>query len=157
MASTKALQKILTDIEPLNRLQDAWIAVLNPLIKSLPAAALPKVTWTQVGAAGNPQFQNGWVNFDGGFADDATHRSASFTKDTLGWVTIRGVVKSGTALTTIFTLPVGFRPKFRQDFPNETNQAAFGSVAVDSFGNVFQAVGNNVYQYLDTIRFLAEN
>jgi hypothetical protein len=57
--------------------------------------------WNEVGAAGQPTFQNSWVNFA------ASTSSLAFRK--IGNVVfIKGLLKSGTS--TIFTLPAGYRP-----------------------------------------------
>lgn len=59
--------------------------------------------WHNIGAAGEPAFQNGWVNVGG------TYVVARFCK--LGGITfIEMSVKSGSLVTTIFTLPIGYRP-----------------------------------------------
>jgi microcystin-dependent protein len=73
--------------------------------------AQPIETWHQVGAAGEPAFQNSWVNFD-----VATMSPVGFKKFPDGRVRLRGQVKTGTAGLVIFTLPAGYRPPLRQDF-----------------------------------------
>jgi hypothetical protein len=60
-------------------------------------------TWHLVGAAGEPAFQNSWVNYSG-------TQVAQFRKFPDGKVKLSGYVKSGASGTTIFTLPVGYRP-----------------------------------------------
>lgn len=60
--------------------------------------------WHQVGAAGEPAFQNSWVNVG------ASDIPAAFRKSSDGKVDLRGNVKSGVTGTTVFTLPVGYRP-----------------------------------------------
>lgn len=60
-----------------------------------------------VGAAGEPAFQNSWVNFDA--AAGPTGRAASFYRHN-GRVYLGGVIKSGASGTIAFTLPVGYRP-----------------------------------------------
>ncbi len=130
-------------------MQDAWIAVLRPFLKSAPAST---TSWINVGSSGAPMFQNSWVNFD-------TTRTAGFSKDSLGWVRLRGVVKSGTVSSTIFTLPTGFRPKRSMTFVGDSNNA-YQTVGVNLNGNVFQgtsAGASNAWQFLDGIHFLAEN
>jgi len=60
--------------------------------------------WHEVGATGEPAFQNSWVNFG------SPYTTAAFYKDSFNRIHLKGVVKSGTVDTTIFTLPVGYRP-----------------------------------------------
>lgn len=55
-----------------------------------------------VGGAGNPAFQNGWLNYDAGSA------GCGFWRDALGIVHIQGEIKSGvfaSGFSTVFTLP----------------------------------------------------
>jgi len=148
--STRDLQKIqIEKLDDVNRLQDAWIAVLRPFLKPVPATT---IIWINIGSSGAPSFQNSWVNFD-------STRTISFSKDSLGWVRLRGVAKSGTVSTTIFTLPSGFRPKRNMTFVGDSNNA-YQTVGVNSNGNVFQGTSgtpSNAWQFLDGIHFLAEN
>jgi hypothetical protein len=51
-----------------------------------------------------PTFENGWTNYGGGW------EPAGYYKDTFGMVHLKGLVKSGTLSTAVFTLPVGSRP-----------------------------------------------
>lgn len=60
--------------------------------------------WRMIGAAGEPGFLNGWVNYGG------VHSPASYKKTGDGQVELRGLVKNGTMDTTIFQLPTGYRP-----------------------------------------------
>lgn len=63
------------------------------------------VNYTIVGqSAGAPAFANGWVNFG------APYHNAAFWKDPLGFVHLRGVIKTGTVGSAAFTLPPGYRP-----------------------------------------------
>ena len=59
--------------------------------------------WHEIGASGEPAFQNGWVN-----ESAATQTTAAFYKDPLDVVHLKGIVISGTG--TVFTLPPGYRP-----------------------------------------------
>lgn len=58
----------------------------------------------EVGATGQPAFENGYSNFGGGFS------TAGFYKDSLGVVHLKGTMHNGTAGTTAFILPPGYRP-----------------------------------------------
>lgn len=66
--------------------------------------AEPLDTVHLVGAPGEPAFQNSWTNFGG------ANPAAAFRKYPDGTVRIRGMVKTGASGTTVFTLPVGYRP-----------------------------------------------
>jgi hypothetical protein len=91
-------------------------------------------------------FKNSWVNFG------APNESASYYKDPLGVVRLRGIVKSGTINTAMFTLPAGYRPSNTRHFAVVSN-GAFGDVYVDSSGNVICSVGSNTWVSLDSVTF----
>ena len=59
----------------------------------------------EVGAPGEPVYQNGWTH--GGISTDST---AGFYKDPLGVVHLKGVLASSVGSGTAFTLPPGYRP-----------------------------------------------
>ena len=105
-----------------------------------------------VGAANQPPFQNGWVNYS------ATAAQTGFWRDR-GVVYIGGVVKDGTVGVPIFTLPLGYRPRWNAAFPVVSQSGpnpAFGTARVDSNGAVYaDASGNNVNFSLAGILFRA--
>lgn len=63
----------------------------------------PPEPYHEVGAPGEPGFQNNWTNAGGGLS------TAAFFKDPLGVVHLKGVV-AGDDSTVVFTLPTGYRP-----------------------------------------------
>lgn len=67
-------------------------------------AATPDTSWHEVGDTGEPAFTNSWVNYGGSWS------TAAFRIDAEGYVHLKGLVKNGTASTSIFTLPSGYRP-----------------------------------------------
>jgi len=113
------------------------------------------INWLNIGATGAPAFQNGWVNFDGGTTPSSNNRTAAFSIDAFGFVRLRGVVKGGTANSVIFTLPVGYRPRFQQTFAVNGNNA-FASASAYNNGNVKQETGSTSFMFLDGMQFLAE-
>jgi hypothetical protein len=68
-----------------------------------PGLAAPEA-WHEIGAAGEPTFQNSWVN-----ESPSTETTAAFYKDPFGVIHLKGLIASGTN-NTIFTLPAGYRP-----------------------------------------------
>lgn len=83
--------------------------------------------WIYVGTAGvdgvdalltdeSPPFLNGWTNAFG--ADPPV----SFKRTVNSWVHIRGGFIGGSNNTTVFVLPVGYRPEYRQHFVCATTQ-----------------------------------
>lgn len=62
--------------------------------------------WTPVASL------NGWVNYGAPYAE------ASWAKSEAGWVTLRGMLRDGTATadTDLFVLPAPARPRYRKLF-----------------------------------------
>ena len=88
---------------------------------------------------------NSWVNYG------APYANASYRKDALGWVHIRGVIKSGTTTnpTTLFTLPAGYRPSNSYVMATDSN-FAHALFTVGSNGLVQFNAGGNTYFALHT-------
>jgi hypothetical protein len=100
--------------------------------------------WHEIGAPGEPTFNDGlpnhdfcyWTNFDG------AHNSAAFLRDRAGFVHLKGLVDAndgdmfqcGVAgdYARIFSLPEGYRPAQREVHLTLTN-GALGRVNVDVF------------------------
>jgi hypothetical protein len=116
-----------------------------------PSLAAPEST-RLVGASGQPTFQNGWINFGGGFA------AAGFYKDPLSRVHLQGVITSGTAGSTAFTLPSGYIPTENHAFAVTAGTGTPNTVSVNVFSNgqvfIFNSgVSNNFPVALDTVSF----
>ena len=95
-------------------------------------------------------YQNSWVSYGSPFS------AARYIKDDLGVVHLDGLVKNGTIGTTIFTLPVGYRPAYQQLFAACTNPNTIGRIDVQTDGQVVTNGGSNVWISLAGITFLAE-
>lgn len=111
--------------------------------------------WHVVGAAGEPPFTNGWVNYGGGYG------SVSFRKFPDGIVRVKGAVKNGPINSSAFTLPVGYRPPNARYFPAQSQTGGTpvaGGVYVDVDGTVspYQA-GTNAFLSLDSVSFDTES
>lgn len=106
--------------------------------------------WHQVGASGEPQFQNGWVNYGSGFS------GISFRKFPDGKVRLKGVMKSGTIGSAVcFTLPPGYRPPAPTNFA-VASAGAFGRFEVDPDGTCYAITGSNVTFFVDGVEFDTE-
>ena len=91
--------------------------------------------WHEIGAPGQPPFQNGWKNESPNYES-----TAAFYKDPLDVVHLKGVVKDGTA--TVFTLPAGYRPTKGSCWNGLRN----GSIAIVCFnanGWIYQNYGSS--------------
>jgi hypothetical protein len=83
-------------------------------------------------------FKNGWLNF-------SVDRLARFYKDR-GRVFIAGLIQLGAIPAVAFTLPIGYRPGYVEDFVQFTNVATFaGTVTIAVNGDVTIQSGNNAF------------
>jgi len=95
-----------------------------------------------------PTFQNSWVNYGD------IYGVAGYMKDSMGFVHLRGLVKSGTVQQCIFTLPAGYRPQYAEIHAVISNNT-IGRVDISTVGCVFVNTGSNIYTSLDGITFKA--
>ena len=63
----------------------------------------PSEAWHEIGAPGEPRFEQNWGNLE------SFSESAAFYKDAMGIVHLRGLVTGGTG-ELMFRLPPGYRP-----------------------------------------------
>ena len=106
----------------------------------------PPTPESWINVSGGVGFTGTWTNFGSGYND------AGYYKDPLGVVHLRGLVKSGTIGTGIFTLPSGYRPPNIQVHAVASN-AAFGYLDISTAGVVRPLVGNTTWVSLDGITF----
>lgn len=87
----------------------------------------------------------------------ATYNPAGYFRDKNGIVHLRGLVKSGTMGATIFTLPEGYRPAYRELQPVIANATPniIGRCDIYTNGNVNATSGNNGWYSLDGTTFRA--
>jgi hypothetical protein len=95
-----------------------------------------------------PTFQNSWVNYGD------IYGVAGYMKDSMGFVHLQGLVKSGTVQQCIFTLPAGYRPQYTEIHAVISNNT-IGRVDISTVGCVFVNTGSNIYTSLDGITFKA--
>lgn len=113
--------------------------------------------WRAIGAAGQPAFLNSWTNYGSGYT------TARFRRDPHGRVYLAGLVKGGSA-TSVFTLPVGYRPSSFKLFTSwahtgAVNQVTYVQVRSDTFAvEVGQtgAAGGAHWASLEGVSFDAE-
>lgn len=96
-----------------------------------------------------PTLVNGWNHFG------SPTYNASYMKDSMGFVHLRGRVKDGTISSYFMVLPVGYRPTNTQSYVVDSN-GSFGRLVVSSDGAVNCVVGSNVFVSIDGITFKAE-
>jgi len=92
-----------------------------------------------------PTFLNNWV---------AHTAPIGYYKDTLGFVHLQGAVSSGTTTTSIFVLPVGYRPVNTRRFINYDDVGP-GRVNIEATGDVNNPGGAVTWVSLDGISFYA--
>jgi len=101
----------------------------------------------QVGAAGEPAFQNSWTNYD-----PVNWDTCCFFKDLSGIVHLQGLVMGGTS-GIIFTLPSGYRPPKNVLFVVDSNNA-FARVDIAPSGTVTAFPGySSIFLSLSGITF----
>jgi hypothetical protein len=106
----------------------------------------------QVGAPGEPGFQNSWLNR--GFTAD---EPAGFYKDAEGVVHLEGAVKGGAPNNVIFQLPPGYRPTSGKDLlvaaacecQAVTNDPQGGAVTVLLQTGAISIVGSGISATVD--------
>jgi hypothetical protein len=101
---------------------------------------------TQPGFTTVTSFQNGWASAG------APYAPVSFMKDTLGKVTLRGLLTGGVLNNTAFTLPAGSRPAYSFACASGAG-GVFGSVGISSGGAVQPFGGGGGQMSLDNISF----
>lgn len=106
--------------------------------------------WHNVGAAGEPAFAGGWVNFGAAYP-------ARFRKTADGMVVLQGLIKSGALTAAAFTLPAGYRPADGAVYfaTHAHNGAAYvhGMAYVLANGNVVPYVGGTAEFSLSGITY----
>lgn len=104
-------------------------------------------TFRSIGGTGQPAFTNSWTNFGAGW------QAAQFWRDPLGWVHLRGIIKSGVVGSAAFTLPPGYRPIGNETYVVRSNGTT-GGLDVLADGTVTpQSPSNNTYVSLSGIQF----
>lgn len=99
--------------------------------------------------------QNAWVEYD-----PTNYGNAGYWKDYEGVVHLQGVIKSGVTTngTTLFTLPVNFRPSKVRMFKvtsRDGSGVVQAEIIITPTGNVYIQTGGNVYLNLNDISFKA--
>jgi hypothetical protein len=122
--------------------------VTGPRLLAESISGLKGEEWREVGATGQPIFENAWVNHTPG-----TFATAAFYKDAMGVVHLKGLVKNGTGGAAVFTLPVGYRPTAQHSFATDSGTAVVHSqLAVLASGAVIVSLGagaTNAYASLE--------
>jgi hypothetical protein len=98
----------------------------------------------------SPTLLSGWVSYG------TPVEAAGYRKTPAGEVQLKGTIKNGTATTgtTIFTLPVGYRPANQRDFVTVEGGNMAARIYVNSSGNVnIAGVTSNGLLSLESVRF----
>lgn len=128
--------------------------VFTRMISTGGAGTINYGTWYQRSYTGDanwisPTMLNGWVNYGSPWS------TVGYYKDSSNTVRLKGLVKSGTAATAIFVLPVGYRPieNTHGICVSDTLPASF---YVYANGEVRHRTGGTGYFSLDHISFKAD-
>lgn len=96
-----------------------------------------------------PTLLNGWVNYN-----TANFSGAGYMKDFMGFVHLRGLLKSGTINQNMYVLPAGYRPEKQLHIASVSN-GLFCNVTILSNGSVLPQNGSATWWSLDGITFRA--
>jgi hypothetical protein len=110
------------------------------------ATVPPTITWTA------PTLAGFWADEGSG-----TYYSPGYYKDAMGWVRLRGAIKSGGSNTTAFTLPTGYRPT-KAILNVARGASGISEIRVNADGTVVPTVitGGTGIISLENITFYAE-
>jgi hypothetical protein len=148
---TKFIRKQLEDFPTqfISQLSTEELSVLTKLTVADLVEFTAYGDWRFIGSAGQPAFTASWVAYGPPYANP------SFTLLPDGFVTLHGVIKSGTIGSSAFTLPPGYRPSAPIPFAVVSN-GVFGRVDVGADGTVTPiSPSSNLSVVLDQIRFKA--
>lgn len=135
-------------VQSYQQLSAEEITVNSALILKGKVLFTDETAFRNVGGTGNAAFANSWVNYG------SPYFSAGYWKDALGWVHLRGVIKSGTVGSTAFTLPPGFRPASDVGPLIVFSNGGAGRLDIKADGTVTPvSPSSNVYVVLDNIHF----
>ncbi|HUX55114.1 MAG TPA: hypothetical protein VMV56_11915 [Williamwhitmania sp.] len=93
-----------------------------------------------------PTLINSWVNLGGAYSP------AGYTKDNLGFVHLRGLIKDGAVSQNAFVLPAGYRPPYRLMFA-VVSGGVLGVLEILANGGALISTGSNAYFSFDGITF----
>jgi hypothetical protein len=96
-----------------------------------------------------PTLENKWVRYSD------QYNPAGYYKDSTGIVHLRGLVKNGAIGQSIFTLPAGYRPGYRELQAVQTNSNTIGRLDVLADGKVLATSGNATWFSIDGVTFRA--
>jgi hypothetical protein len=113
------------------------VALSGGTVWAASRAATPRASLTCV-VIKSSGFENGWHNI----AHAAGFRSARACKDSLGFVHLDGVLTAGTAFTTAFRLPKGYRPAFNKAFSVAAGTGGPALENIDVFATPSAAAGD---------------
>lgn len=92
-----------------------------------------------------PTYTNSWVTYGG-------TQNFAYMKDNLGFVHLRGIIKSGTIGSAAFTLPAGYLPATTiQQIAN--SNGAYGQFTITTGGVVTPVTGSNAWFSFDGVVF----
>lgn len=95
-------------------------------------------------------FSNSWVDFGGAY------ETAAYMKDKLGFVHLKGVIKTGTIGTACFTLPAGYRPSATTYMACASN-GSIGVLQITSAGVATPVNGSSSSFGISGLTFRADN
>lgn len=112
-------------------LQTDYLEVVKALTLTGDITVPTRPAYSIVGAQGQPAFEGTWA------ADTSGGRGTpGFWKDPFGFIHLKGALQLGTASTTAFTLPPGYRPPEYRIFAQMRTDGVLAKVDVNTNGAV---------------------
>jgi hypothetical protein len=149
-----SLSFAIGDADTVDTFHASPVAAANTILPLNSSAKYPAtvVTGLEVADTGwvTPTLLNSWVAYGAPFA------TAGYRKDAAGYVHLRGLVRTGTVVTSIFVLPAGYRPAEQLIFSTNSSATTASRTDILTSGGVFAQTGANAYWSLDGIIFKAE-
>jgi hypothetical protein len=109
------------------------------------AATTPPEAWHEIGATGEPAFENGWSNYAGGYATAAYRKVGNV-------VYIKGLVKGGTiGNVAVFSFPAGYQPALSRMFVAANAAGTAGRLDVLSNGQVRILAGSTTFTSIECV------
>jgi hypothetical protein len=117
----------------------------NNFTVSFGTVSLKDNFWTTVF---DPQMSNGWIKYSSSWP------TLQYRKEADGSVRLRGLIRGGTIGTTIYTLPVGYRPALDETWAVASDTSSgTGRVSISSSGTIVARSGSNSFFSLSGVVF----
>lgn len=137
--------KLATDSVTTGKIMDANVTTAKLAANAITAAKIEaQQAWVSM------TLQSGWSDYD------SNHSPATYMKDSLGFVHLRGLIKNGTVGSIITNMPVGYRSTKHMHW-GSMSAGSFAVLRLDINGNLTSSnYSSTSYLTLDGITYKAD-